>query len=50
MQHPLKLKTIPAIVSVAVLTISITVQTEEIAVESAQVNGILPDRLESVPG
>ena len=50
MQHPLKLKIIPAIVSAAILTMALTAQAEELTVEAIRVNGILPDRLESVPG
>ena len=50
MQHPLKLKIIPAIVSAAILTMTLTAQAEEVTVEAIRVNGILPDRLESVPG
>lgn len=48
--HNLKLKAIPAIVSFAMLTITLQVQAEEIAVNAVEVTGILPEKLESVPG
>ena len=49
-QHKLKLKAIPAIVSIAMLTLSLQIQAEEIAVDTVEVTGILPEKLESVPG
>lgn len=49
-KHNLKLKAIPAIVSIAIMAISMQAQAEEIAVDKVEVSGILPDRLESVPG
>lgn len=48
--YNLKLKAIPAIVSIAMLSISLQTQAEEIAVETVEVSGILPEKLESVPG
>ncbi len=49
-RHNLKLKAIPAIVSIAMMAISMQIQAEEIALDKVEVSGILPDRLESVPG
>lgn len=49
-KHNLTLKAIPAIVSIAITTMSLQAQAEDIAVEKVEVTGILPDRLESVPG
>ncbi len=46
----LKLKTIPAIVSIALIAISLRVQAADIAVDAVEVTGILPEKLESVPG
>ncbi len=49
-KHNLTLKAIPAIVSIAIMTMSLQAQAEDIAVDKVEVTGILPDRLESVPG
>lgn len=48
--HSFKKRAIPAIVSIAVLSISLQAQAEEIITETVQVTGILPEKLESVPG
>lgn len=48
--YTLKLKAIPAVVSIAMLTIALQIQAEEIAVNTVEVSGILPEKLESVPG
>ena len=49
-KHHLKLKTIPAIISIAMLSISLQVLAEEIIADAVEVTGILPEKLESVPG
>lgn len=49
-RHNPKLKAIPAIVSIAILTIPLQILADEIAVETVEVTGILPEKLESVPG
>lgn len=48
--HSFKKRAIPAIVSIAVLSIALQAQAEEITTETVQVTSILPEKLESVPG
>lgn len=50
MNHQLKLRTIPTIVSIALLSLSIQTHADEITTNAVEVSGILPEKLESVPG
>ncbi|MES2635781.1 MAG: TonB-dependent receptor [Pseudomonadota bacterium] len=50
MSHKLKLKAIPAIVSMALLSLALPTQAEDFTTDAVEVKGILPEKLESVPG